>query len=175
MNKESDNLSAEMLLYTLALNDSGAPASAKNGIEAIKRMIELTGMDADNYSIVDGSGVSRYNLISTELIINLFRYFYYSQPSIFKTFYNTLPTAGIDGTLEKRLRNTLAEGNVRAKTGTLNGVSTLSGFVNDATGDLIAFSIFIQNYTGKNSTARKFIDRICELLARFQINKFEKL
>ncbi len=168
MNKESDNLSAEMLLYTLALNDSGAPASAENGIEAIKKMIELTGMDAENYSLADGSGVSRYNLISTELIINLFKYFYYAQPDIFNTFYNTLPTAGIDGTLEKRMRNTLTEENVKAKTGTLNGVSTLSGFVNDTNGDLIAFSIFIQNYTAKNSAARKFIDTICELLAEFK-------
>jgi len=168
MNKESDNLSAEMLLYALALNDSGAPASAENGIEAIRRMIELTGLDADSYSLADGSGASRYNLISTELIINIFKYFYNSQPYIFKTFYNTLSTAGIDGTLEKRMRKTLAEGNLRAKTGTLNGVVALSGFVNAANGDLIAFSIFIQNYTAKNSTARKFIDKICELLAGFK-------
>ena len=122
MNKESDNLSAEMLLYALALNDSGAPATADNGIEAIKRMIELTGLNADIYSLADGSGVSRYNLISTELIINLFKYFYYSESEIFSTFYNTLAVAGIDGTLENRMRNTSAEGNVRAKTGTLNGV-----------------------------------------------------
>ncbi len=168
MNKESDNLSSEMLLYALALKDSGAPASAENGIEAIKKMILLTGLDANSYSFADGSGVSRYNLISTELIINLFKYFYSEQPEIFSTFYNTLPTAGIDGTLEKRMRNTIAEGNVRAKTGTLNGVATLSGFVNDASGDLIAFSIFIQNYTEKNLTVRKFIDRICELLAGFK-------
>jgi len=168
MNKESDNLSAEMILYALALNDSGAPASAENGIEAIKRMIELAGLEPDNYSIEDGSGVSRYNLISTELIINLFKYFYSTNSGLFKKFYYTLPIAGIEGTLEKRMRNTLAEGNLRAKTGTLLGVSTLSGFVNDATGDLIAFSIFIQNYTAKNSTARKFQDKICELLAKFK-------
>lgn len=175
MNKESDNLSAEMILYALALNDSGAPASGKNGIEAIKRMIELTGLEPNNYSLEDGSGVSRYNLLSTELIINIFKYSYYSQPGLFNTFYNTLPIAGIDGTLEKRMRNTLVEGNLRAKTGTLNGVVTLSGFVNAADGDIIAFSIFIQNYTAKNSTARKFIDRICELLAKFKKNDIEKL
>ena len=168
MNKESDNLSAEMILYALALKDSGAPASAENGIEAIKRMIELIGLDADNYSFADGSGISRYNLVSAELTITIIKYFFYSQPDIFNTFYNTLPTAGIDGTIEKRMRKTLAEGNVTAKTGTLNGVSTLSGLVNDATGDLIAFSIFIQNYTAKNSAARKFIDTICELLAEFK-------
>lgn len=168
MNKESDNLSAEMLLYILALNDSGAPASAENGIEAIKRMIELTGLEADNYSLADGSGVSHYNLISTELIINIFKYFYYSRPYIFETFYNTLPTAGIDGTLGKKMRKTLAEGNVRAKTGTLSGLVTLSGFVNAINGDIIAFSIFIQNYSVKNSMARKFQDEICELLAEFK-------
>ena len=167
MNKESDNLSAEMILYALALNDSGAPASAENGIETFKRMIELIGLNADNYSFADGSGISRYNLISTELIIKLFKYFFSTNTDLFNKFYYTLPIAGLDGTLEKRMLNTLAEGNLRAKTGTLNGVTTLSGFVNDASGDLIAFSIFIQNYTDKNSTARKFIDRICELLAAY--------
>ena len=166
MNKESDNLSAEMILYALALNDSGAPASVDNGIEAIKRMINLTGLDADSYSIADGSGVSRYNLISTELIINLIKYFFSTNTGLFNDFYYTLPIAGMEGTLENRMLNTLAEGNLRAKTGTLNGVTTLSGFVYGASGDLIACSIFIQNYTAKNSTARKFIDRICELLAR---------
>jgi len=100
--------------------------------------------------------------------VDIFKYFYFSQPEIFNTFYNTLPITGIDGTLEKRMRKTLAEGNVRAKTGTLNGVVTLSGFVTAANGDLIAFSIFIQNYTEKNSIARMFQDKICELLAGFK-------
>ena len=70
-------------------------------------MIELTGMDAEIYSIADGSGVSRYNLISTELIISIFKYFYYAHPDIFKNFYNTLPIAGIEGTLKKECKTLL--------------------------------------------------------------------
>ncbi len=168
MNKESDNLSAEMILYALALHDSGAPASALNGIEAVKKMIKLTGLDEKNYHISDGSGVSRYNLITTELIVALFKYFYNNHSKIFNDFYNTLPVAGVDGTLENRMLNTLLAGNLRAKTGTLKGVSTLSGFTENADGNLIAFSIFIQNYIVKNSSARSFIDRICNILAGYK-------
>jgi D-alanyl-D-alanine carboxypeptidase/D-alanyl-D-alanine-endopeptidase (penicillin-binding protein 4) len=166
MNKESDNLSAEMLLYALALNDSGVPASAENGIEALKSLIDSTGLDPDDYSLADGSGVSRYNLVSAESIIEVLKYMY-RRPE-FYIFYNSLPIAGIDGTLEKRMLNTKAAENVHAKTGTLSGVSTLAGYVTANNDNLIAFTIMIQNYVEKNSVARNFQDRICELLANYE-------
>ena len=125
MNKESDNLSAEMLLYSLAISDSGAPGSAENGLQAIKNIVDSLGLNPDDYSFADGSGVSRYNLVSAELLIELLKYIHNS--SYFQLFYNSLPVAGIDGTLEKRMIDTKAQNNVRAKTGTIQGVSTLSG------------------------------------------------
>jgi D-alanyl-D-alanine carboxypeptidase/D-alanyl-D-alanine-endopeptidase (penicillin-binding protein 4) len=165
LNKESENLNAEMLLYALALKDSAAPATAKNGIEIIKSLIDSIGLDPDDYSLADGSGVSRYNLVSTELIIELLKYMY--NHSEFIPFYKSLPIAGVDGTLEKRMKNTLAESNVHAKTGTLSGVSSLSGYVFAKNGNLITFAIMIQNYVEKNSIARSFQDKICELLANY--------
>jgi len=87
--------------------------------------------------------------------------------SEFYTFYNSLPVAGIDGTLEKRMKDTKAENNVHAKTGTLSGVSSLSGYVLAANANLIAFSIIIQNYVDENSFARGIQDKICELLANY--------
>ena len=166
LNKESDNLSAEMLLYALAVNDSGTPAIAENGLQAIKNLVNSLGLNPDDYSFADGSGVSRYNLVSAELLIELLKYMY--KTPYFKLFYNSLPVAGIDGTLEKRMVNTQAQGNVHAKTGTIEGVSTLSGYVTAANGDKIAFSILIQNFVEKTRIARNFQDRICELLANYK-------
>lgn len=165
LNKESDNLNAEMLLYALALKDSISPATAKNGIEIIKSLIDSIGRDPDDYSLADGSGVSRYNLVSAELIIELLKYMY--RHSEFVPFYKSLPIAGVDGTLKKRMKKTLAESNVHAKTGTLKGVSSLSGYVFAKNGNLISFSIIMQNYVENKSVARSFQDQICELLANY--------
>ena len=66
------------------------------------------------------------------------------------------------------MKNTLAEGNVHAKTGTLAGVSSLSGYVSARNGNLITFTIMMQNYVEKNSVARGFQDKICELLANYR-------
>ena len=165
LNKESDNLSAEMLLYALALKDSAAPAIAKNGIEIIKNLIDSVGLDPNDYSLADGSGVSRYNLVSTELLIELLKYMY--KHSEFYPYYNSLSIAGVDGTLKKRMKNTKAENNVHAKTGTLAGVSSLSGYVSAKNGNLISFAIMMQNFVEKNTVARRLQDKICELLANY--------
>jgi D-alanyl-D-alanine carboxypeptidase/D-alanyl-D-alanine-endopeptidase (penicillin-binding protein 4) len=165
LNKESDNLNAEMILYALALKDSAAPATAKNGIEIIKSLIDSVGLNPNDYSLADGSGVSRYNLVSAELLIEFLKYMY--KHSEFILYYNSLSIAGVDGTLEKRMMNTVAEGNVHAKTGTLAGVSSLSGYVSAKNGNLITFAIMMQNYVEKSSVARRFQDKICELLANY--------
>jgi D-alanyl-D-alanine carboxypeptidase/D-alanyl-D-alanine-endopeptidase (penicillin-binding protein 4) len=164
-NKESDNLNAEMMIYAIALKDSGAPAIANNGLAAIKRLIDSVGLNADDYSIADGSGASHYNLISAELLLDALKYMYYEREDLFNLFYNSLAIAGVDGTLKKRMRNTSAEAHVRAKTGTIKGVSNLSGYVTSKNGHLVAFSILIQNFLGDYSTARSFQDKICVLLA----------
>jgi D-alanyl-D-alanine carboxypeptidase/D-alanyl-D-alanine-endopeptidase (penicillin-binding protein 4) len=154
-----------MILYALALKDSAAPAVAKNGIEIIKSLIDSVGLDPEDYSIADGSGVSRYNLVSAELLIELLKYMY--NHSDFIPYYKSLSIAGVDGTLEERMKNTLAESNVHAKTGTLAGVSSLSGYVFSKHGNLITFSIMIQNFVENNSVARSFQDKICEILAKY--------
>ena len=168
VNKESDNLSAEMIIYAMACKDSGSPASAANGLLAIKRFIDSLGLNSDNYFIADGSGVSHYNLVSAELLLEALKYMYYERKDLFELFFNSLPIAGEDGTLEKRMKNTSAQRNVHAKTGTLNGVSNLSGYVTARNGHLIAFSIMIQNFVHEYSKARNFQNMICELLADYE-------
>lgn len=168
VNKDSDNLSAEMLIYAMAYNESDAPAVADDGLAAIKKLIDSVGFNSNDYSIADGSGVSHYNLVSAELILETLKYMYYKRKDLFVLFYNSLAVAGVDGTLRNRMRNTSAQNNVHAKTGTLNGVSNLSGYVTAKNGHLLAFSIMIQNYVDESSKARSFQNKICELLAEFE-------
>ena len=117
VNKNSNNLSAEMVLYALAENNYGRPATAENGIKVIDELISLIGHDPDEYRIVDGSGASHYNLISAELIIDFLKYIYTNEQEVYHRLWETLPIAGIDGTLAKRMTNSSAFNNVRAKTG----------------------------------------------------------
>ena len=168
MNKESDNLNAEMMIYAIALKDSDAPASVNNGLAAVKRIIDSVGLNPNDYFVADGSGASHYNLVSAELLLDVLKYMYYERKDLFDFFYNSLAIAGVDGTLKKRMKNTSTEGNVHAKTGTLKGVSNLSGYVTSQSGHLIAFSILIQNFVESYSKARNFQDKICILLAEYE-------
>jgi D-alanyl-D-alanine carboxypeptidase/D-alanyl-D-alanine-endopeptidase (penicillin-binding protein 4) len=165
LNKTSDNLSAEMTLLALSEKYFGKPASAKNGLKMIDSLIILCGLNPKDYRLVDGSGVSHYNLVTAELLLAVLKYFYYNEPELFEVLYYSFPIAGVDGTLENRMMNTKAENNVHAKTGTISGVSSLSGYVKNKKGNMIAFSILVQNYNGRSKQARDFIDNVCELLA----------
>jgi serine-type D-Ala-D-Ala carboxypeptidase/endopeptidase (penicillin-binding protein 4) len=164
LNKTSDNLSAELTLLALAEKFYGKPATAKNGINVIEKMIELIGLNPSDYRIVDGSGVSHYNLISAELLAALLKYFYTVNPDLYIVLYNSFPIGGVDGTLEYRMKNSLAGKNVHAKTGTLTGVSTLSGYLMTKKNHTIAFSIMMQNYVGSSTKAKELQDEICRIL-----------
>lgn len=168
VNKRSNNLSAEMLLYAIAEKYSGRPASTKNGITIVNDLIKLCGHLPDKYRIVDGSGVSHYNLVTAELITDMLKYIYYYEPDLFKVLLRTLPIGGIDGTLQKRMTGSSAYNNVHAKTGTLSGVNALSGFVKAANGDMITFSILIQNHVNQSARARLIQDEICGILADYR-------
>ncbi len=168
LNKASDNLSAEMTLLALAEKFYEKPASAKNGISAIEKLIELIGLNPGDYRIVDGSGVSHYNLVSAELLVTLLKYFYTEKPELYSILYNSFPIGGVDGTLENRMKNTSAEKNVHAKTGTLTGVSSLSGYLTTKNSHLIAFSIIMQNYVGSSLKAKELQDEICRILSELK-------
>ena len=164
-NKESENIDAEMLLRALAAEYYGEPASAENGIKMVDSLISLTGNSPEDFIIADGSGLSRYNLISPKLIIDIFRFLKNKAPAKFKRLIASFPVAGVDGTLEKRMRKGRVYKNVKAKTGTMTAVSALSGIAVSRRGREIAFSMIMQNYSAKTSEIRRLQDKICEILA----------
>jgi serine-type D-Ala-D-Ala carboxypeptidase/endopeptidase (penicillin-binding protein 4) len=166
MNKVSDNLSAENTLKVLGAAMYGVPGSAKSGIFVINRFLSDLGIDTLKLSIVDGSGVSRYNLLSADQLVQ-FLTAMYKQPRIFPIFYNSLPIAGVDGTLAKRMTTYPAACNLHAKTGNLNGVSCLSGYVLTRDGEMLAFSMMMQNFITSASNYLQAQDRIGALLADF--------
>ncbi|MCX7983286.1 MAG: D-alanyl-D-alanine carboxypeptidase/D-alanyl-D-alanine-endopeptidase [Bacteroidetes bacterium] len=159
MMKNSDNLSAECILKTIAAEYYGVPGSTRNGIRYCYNVLNNLGIDSTQIQMVDGSGISRYNLITGNALLDLLTAIYRNPPLLKKIFY-TLPIAGIDGTLSSRLQSTTAHGRVYAKTGTLNGVSNLAGYIYTVDGELLAFAIMMQHFTGDVAQYRAIQDSI---------------
>ena len=166
INKPSNNLAAENLLKTLAAEKHGVPGSAVAGLAVVKQYLSSLGIDTTAITLADGSGLSFYNLVSPDAMVQILRR-QYDRQSTFKRFYESLPVAGVDGTLKNRMRHTRAEGNVHAKTGSISGVSTLSGYVTTADGKMLAFSIMANHFPGNATPLRNAQDKIMELLANY--------
>lgn len=162
MMKDSDNLFAEALLYQIAADAGDAPASAAQARKAIKRLIRSLGLDDSAYRIADGSGLSLYNYVSAELEVAMLRYAY-RNTGIYVHLNPSLPIAGEDGTLKKRMQGTMAAGNVRAKTGTLTGISSLAGYCTAANGHALCFAIINQGLM-RARNGKAFQDKVCETL-----------
>jgi PBP4 family serine-type D-alanyl-D-alanine carboxypeptidase len=169
-NKHSDNFFAECLLKTVDAELNGGYGSAQGGVAIIARFMREIGVDTSAYSVVDGSGLSRKNKISADAMVKLLRYIY-NDKAIFETFYNSLPIAGVDGTLGGRMIGTRAANNARGKTGTLSIVASLSGFVNTQDDELLIFSLNASNFSSNIDSYRHIIDRIVAELAGFSRNK----
>lgn len=165
MMKKSDNLYSESLFYHLAASRvHSATVTAKDGRRMMNRFIEKLGYDASDYYIADGSGLSLYNYVSPELEVAFLKYAY-RHDRIYVPLYASMPIAGMDGTLDDRMRRGYARGNVHAKTGTVTGVSGLAGYCTAANGHVLCFSI-INMGIRHASSGRRFQDSVCEALCR---------
>jgi len=162
MMKDSDNLYAECLYYQLAASFGHQPARAAHARALEKQLVKQIGLDSGRYRFADGSGLSLYNYVSPELLTMLLRYAW-QEIRIYNHLAPSLPVAGMDGTLKKRMRKTAAEGNVRAKTGTLTGIISLAGYLTAANGHELCFAIINQGVLSARE-ARSFQDRLCVLL-----------
>ncbi len=162
MMKESDNLYAESLFYQLAASSGARPATANHARQYVRRLIDKVGLRSQQYRIADGSGLSLYNYVSAQLEVALLRYAYRYQ-NIYIHLYPSLPKAGVDGTLRKRMHGTFTKDNVRAKTGSVTGVFSLAGYCTAANGHQLCFAILNQGVM-RGRDARTFQDRVCEAL-----------
>lgn len=164
MLKESDNLYAESMFYQIGAASGSQPATAHSARSVMNRLIEKVGLDPKRYNIADGSGLSLYNYVTAELEVRLLRYAFKNN-NIYLHLHPSLPQAGTDGTLRKRMTSPFTQGNVYAKTGTLSGISSLAGYCTAANGHRLAFAIINQGLLhGRNG--RSFQDRVCTILCQ---------
>lgn len=161
VNKNSHNLYAETLLKTLG-SEGGGQGSVSQGSE-VERDIALE-MGLGEVELFDGCGLSRRNEVSPLQVVTLLR-FMHQQP-YWGAFYNSLAIGGVDGTLGGRLSHPDLHGRVYAKTGSIGGVSALSGYITAKSGKMFAFSIMVNN-TNKAKAARRVEDYICRLLVEY--------
>ena len=162
MMKMSDNFYAESMFYQTAASARKGLARAKDARDVTKRLIARVGLGHYPFRIADGSGLSLYNYVSVELLCRLLRYAWCS-PSIRQALMPALPVAGVDGTLKDRMKGSRAQDNVRAKTGTLTGISSLAGYCTAGNGHQLCFAIINQGVM-RNATGKDFQDRVCKLL-----------
>jgi len=162
MMKRSDNFYAESMLLNLCRQDD--QWSYDKCKEQVRRMIGRAESDVRDYTIIDGSGLSHSNRTTPEQEIAILRYAFRTI-EIFQPLYESLPIAGIDGTISGRMKTGPAFNNVRAKTGTLNFVTALSGYVTASNGHELAFSIML-NDVSTASVGRSIEDEICKELVK---------
>ena len=173
VNKPSQNLHTELFLRQLgaakgtpSLDDYGRPRMTDVlGNEVRRAFLEKAGVALGGLSLRDGSGLSRQDLVTPRATVKLLTFM--SKHQYRDVFRDSLPVAGVDGTLERRMKDTGAAGNARAKTGTLAYVNALSGYVKTRSGEVLIFSMFGNNYVGPAREVTQVLDRICTLLADF--------
>jgi D-alanyl-D-alanine carboxypeptidase/D-alanyl-D-alanine-endopeptidase (penicillin-binding protein 4) len=173
INKKSNNFYAECLFKTLGAVYSGEQGNSFYSTQAILNFIEDEGIYSEGTKIVDGSGISRFDQVTAGALVGLLEKMYFNIAQ-FEDFYNSLSIAGVDGTLEKRMRGTSADSNFRGKTGTLNGVSSISGYVTDADGDDIIVCMMFEFKKGGARKYRDLQDRIIAVLADWKSESPDK-
>lgn len=165
MMKVSQNLYAETLFKGIGAAKGGA-GTAEAGRTVVRGVLESWGIADDTYVELDGSGLSRYDYVSADLIVRLLDRMFHD-PRHHDAFLGTLPIAGKDGTMAARLKHTRAEDNALAKTGSISNVRTVSGYVKTRDGDTLAFSMLANNFTIPPGNVTWMADVAIETLANY--------
>jgi D-alanyl-D-alanine carboxypeptidase/D-alanyl-D-alanine-endopeptidase (penicillin-binding protein 4) len=165
-NKVSQNLYAELLLRTVGRVKGApdAPSTEAAGLAVLSTFLNTAGANVTPLVLSDGSGLSRRSLVSPEAIVRLL--VYARNRPWGERFVDSLPVGGQDGTLARRFANTPGAGRVRAKTGTLESVSTLSGYLSTTAGRQVAFSIMANNQPTDLPPLRRAVDAIVNVLVQ---------
>jgi D-alanyl-D-alanine carboxypeptidase/D-alanyl-D-alanine-endopeptidase (penicillin-binding protein 4) len=164
--KPSQNQIGEILLKTLGRVRTGV-GSADSGRRVVERQLVAWGADSAGFAVRDGSGLSRHDYITPETIVRVLDAM--RTHADFKVFYDALPIGGVDGTIRNRMRGTPAEGNVHAKTGTVDKARALSGYVTTADGRLLIFSTLANNHVVPNREVERVQDALMAFLAGARI------
>ncbi len=172
LNKESNNLYAENILKTIGVYAFGQPGTSNNGLKQIRQYLSRMGISDQNYNLSDGSGVSRYGLVTPD-VLSSFLLIMYQDLTFRYDFISSLSVAGVDGTLKKRMRNFSTLGKVHAKSGSLQGVSTLAGYTRTNDGDVLGFVFFMEHLAGPKLPYIYAQDKICALLRRYREKEFK--
>lgn len=167
LNKFSNNFIAEQILKTLAAQFMGEPGTTENGVLLLQDYMQELGFSPDQYRMVDGSGLSKANLVTPDQVIALLENAH-SDLSIFPEFISALGVMGLDGSVEDRMGQNKEAQKIRVKTGTLNHVSALSGYFQSQDGERFAFSILLNDVKCSNGKAMKLQDEIMEVALKFQ-------
>jgi D-alanyl-D-alanine carboxypeptidase/D-alanyl-D-alanine-endopeptidase (penicillin-binding protein 4) len=163
INKHSDNYLAECLFKTIGAEFSDEQGNAFYATQAVLSFIKDHNIYSQSTSIVDGSGLSHFNQVTVRTIVELLEKIYFN-PLIYQDYYNSLSVAGEDGTLRGRMINTKAENNIHGKTGTLNGVIALSGYLKSAEGSDLIVSIIFEYNQGSPIKYKHIQDQIIDLI-----------
>jgi serine-type D-Ala-D-Ala carboxypeptidase/endopeptidase (penicillin-binding protein 4) len=159
VNKISQNLHTEVLLRTAMRQAGGVWNSFDDVAKFAADFYARVGIPADDIIQTDGSGLSRHDMVTPQAMLTLLRYAQ-TRPW-FESFFASLPVAGVDGTLEERMKNTPGAGRVHAKTGSVEHVRTMSGFADTPGGRRLAFSFMTNNEDGKNHETTDAMNGLC--------------
>jgi D-alanyl-D-alanine carboxypeptidase/D-alanyl-D-alanine-endopeptidase (penicillin-binding protein 4) len=164
--KDSENLYAQLLLLQVGAHARlKAPRDTDDvGLAEMRRFLGEAGLKENAVLLEDGSGLSRGSLVTPGASVRLLTFMAHHRAK--DAFLNALPIAGVDGTLRNRFKGTAAAGNVRAKTGSLQYVDTLSGYLTTKAGQKLVFSIMLNNYREESGapSGRAAIDSLVRTL-----------
>jgi D-alanyl-D-alanine carboxypeptidase/D-alanyl-D-alanine-endopeptidase (penicillin-binding protein 4) len=158
VNKISQNLHTEMLLRTAA-RQNGLWSTPEEMLKTPQDFYAAVGIAPDDVMQTDGSGLSRHDLVTPRAIVTLLRYA--EGQTWFAPYYRSLPVAGVDGSLQDRMKATVAAGRIHAKTGSVEHVRTLSGFAETPSGRRLIFSFLGNNQGGGNHEAADVLNGLC--------------
>jgi serine-type D-Ala-D-Ala carboxypeptidase/endopeptidase (penicillin-binding protein 4) len=168
INQHSNNFYAEATLRLLASStpSNSSKPIAQRGLAVLSQTLTRLGVDAKGYQLIDGSGLSRKNLVSPRAIVQTLRAM--AQPQYRETFRASLPVAGQSGTLRRRLIGTAAQGRLWAKTGTLQGISALSGYLDRPGESSLTFSILANHSIQPTGVLQQAVDRVALAIAQLK-------
>ena len=159
--KVSQNLHTELILREAGRAGKGA-GTREAGLRELRVFLKKAGVSGAEFQFNDGSGLARTNLVTPAAVVKLLQYMYGSKSR--EDWLSLLPIGGEDGTLKLRMRKSAAAGHIRAKTGALTHVTTLSGYAERSDGTMLAFSFLANNEPATGAEVRRVLDKICVLM-----------